>query len=156
METFNIQFITETPYAESLASTSSIKSWDANVWSWDASIEWDTEYLYTFNTNSFVIRNLGTATIDPRESNLRIQISGNFEGSLIMNNITTGDSFIYNGNLSENQVLELNRIKMTIGGVSILSKTNKKLITLKPGENQFVISGGQVSQVNFDFNFLYK
>lgn len=158
IESFTIEFITMNAYAESVATTQSIKEWDVNYWSWDNTINWDEELKYSFNTNNFAINNLGNAKIDPRESFLDIEIRGNFEFGVIVRNLSYGTSndFAYNSPLNSGEVLKLEGIRVLKNGVSEISKTNKRLISLEPGVNEIRIFGGEVSQVNFNFRFLYK
>ena len=110
---------------------------------------------YTFNTANFIVKNTGTETVDPRESQLDITLKGVFAKQVKMTNKTTGDVFIYNGALTATDTLKLTGIRTLKNDVSVLKNTNKKLITLNPGDNNFTIEGGTVTSIVFDFKYLY-
>ena len=110
---------------------------------------------YTFNTANFIVKNTGTETIDPRESQLDITLKGVFAKQVKMTNKTTGDVFIFTGALTANDTLKLTGIRTLKNNVSVLKNTNKKLITLNPGDNNFLIEGGTVTSIVFNFRPLY-
>ena len=155
---FTIHFICPTGIAESIGTSLDLqnrKEWDANLWQWGMGIDWDKEYRYQHNSNSFVIENIGTETIDPCEHLLEISLRGTFASQVKIRNITTGDEVIFNGSLTAADEFKLVGIRALKNGVSVLKNTNKKLITLAPGENEFVIEDGTVSSITFLFRFLY-
>src|SRR5690554_5894922 len=59
MESFTIDFICENVFAESIATTTDLKEWDVDKWGWNNTIEWDEGLKYSFDTTSFVVKNLG-------------------------------------------------------------------------------------------------
>lgn len=158
MGSFVADFLTVEENAESVyKSLEFVKEWDVDQHAWNGSIDWDDEApVYTFNTNSFVVHNLGNGIIDPRKNDLEITIRGNFAGFIEITNLSTGDVYRYNRNLSSSDTLKLSNIRTLRNGVSDFANTNKKLITLKAGANTFVITGGMLSSIGFDFRFQYK
>ena len=110
---------------------------------------------YTFNTANFIVKNTGTETVDPRESQLDITLKGVFAKQVKMTNKTTGDVFIFTGALTANDTLKLTGVRTLKNGVSALKNTNKKLITIASGDNDFLIEGGTVSSIVFNFRSLY-
>ena len=110
---------------------------------------------YTFNTVNFIVKNTGTETIDPRESQLDITLKGVFAKQVKMTNKTTGDVFIFTGALTANDTLKLTGIRTLKNNVSVLKNTNKKLITLNPGDNNFTVEGGTITSIVFNFRPLY-
>lgn len=159
MDSFNVEFLMEDKYAESVGSSLDLQikgSWDESLWGFGSGIDYDTQYNYTFNTNSFVVKNIGNELVDPRESKFDITLKGTFSNQVKITNQTTGDVFIYTGTLSSTDELRLIGIRTLKNGVSALKNTNKRLLTLLPGDNSFTVEGGTVSSIVFNFNFLYK
>ncbi|MEK4701996.1 phage tail domain-containing protein [Solibacillus sp. FSL R7-0668] len=154
--TFDITWLCVNKYAESIATTSSFKEWDADVWSWDGTIDWDEDLQYVFNTNQFVVNNLGNAPIDPCENELEIVIKATAASYLQIVNSTTGETYRFNGTLSTNDTLTIRGIQTFKNGVSSFKFTNHALISLKDGLNNFVITGGTIHSIAFNFRFLYK
>lgn len=157
-ESFEIEFICEDLYGEAIATTLSLKEWDAENWGWNGAITWDDELKYSFNTNRFTVINLGTAVVDPRHAMLNIYIRGNFTQGLTLRNITTGDVYEFYNPIRTGDELALKGVQSFKNYVSVFSLTNKKLITLAVGENYFVVSGdgiATVEEINFNFRFLY-
>ena len=156
MASFTVEFIMQGKYAESVAMTGDLKEWDVDKWGWNDTIEWDDSLQYLFRgTNSFAVHNRGTAPVDPRESYLQIVI-GATASSLRIRNTTTGDVYEYNAPLTSSDILIVEGVRTLKNGVSAFKDTNKKLITLATGINNFVIEGGTVHSIAFNFRFLFK
>src|SRR5699024_1306520 len=71
---------------------------------------------------------------------LKITYKGNSE-NLRIRNLTTGDEWAYNGTTNTSDVIVLEGIRSTKNGLSIFRQTNKRLLTLAPGWNEFEIVG---------------
>ncbi|MEY9980478.1 distal tail protein Dit [Lysinibacillus sp. RC79] len=155
MNSFTVEFTCVNIFGESIADTRSLKDWDSNKWAWNGQITWVDDLKYLFNSNSFVVNNLGNVDIDPRQSELEIIIKGTFASSVVIKNETTGDVYGYNGNLTAIDELVLKGVQSFKNGTSVFRNTNKKLIRLFTGENNFTVSGGTVSSIDFKFRFLY-
>jgi len=99
-----------------------------------------TDYEDIYATK-FKIYNPGQP-IDPRNINhyLKITYKGNSE-NLRIRNLTTGDEWAYNGVSNPEDVIVLEGIRSTKNGLSIFRQTNKRLITLAHGWNEFEIEG---------------
>ncbi|RKJ53731.1 phage tail family protein [Butyricicoccus sp. 1XD8-22] len=156
MEPFTVEFRTVDKYAESIADTSTIKEWDVDKWGWNGTIDWDEDLTYTFNTNLFVVKNLGNVPIDPCESELEIIVKGEFPNGLTIRNETTGDIYQYKSTLSSTDELVLKGIRTLKNGISDFKNTNKKLLTLAVGNNSITVEGGTLTSIAFNFRFLYK
>lgn len=143
-----LDLISQSPYCESNGSTLN-HYWEFQLSNYD-SVE------YTFeNQTSFRIWNDGDIAIDPREHELKINFSGTSD-NLTIRNITNGDEWVYNSTTSANDQVEINGIKSKKNGSSIFGQTNKKLIILEKGWNDFEISGASVPfTISFDIKFLY-
>lgn len=156
---FTLAFICEPGLAESIGTSLDLQdngNWDSNLWGFGSGINYDLHYNYTFASNSFVVKNLGNELVDPRISMLDIMLKGTFSSQVKITNQTTGDVFIYNGSLASTDELKLTGIRTLKNGVSALKNTNKKLLTLLPGDNSFIVEGGTISTIAFNFKFLYK
>ena len=156
MNSFDVDFLMDEKYAESTDTSLDLQKNGAqsNLLQ-GLGITTNTAYNYTFNTANFVVKNIGNALVDPREAQLDITIKGVFQSQVKMTNQTTGDVFIFTGALTANDTLKLTGVRTLKNNVSALKSTNKKLITLNPGENNFLIEGGTVTSIVFDFRFLY-
>lgn len=112
----------------------------------------------TFKTTEFKFLNEGNVKIDPRQhSNLLITFAGASTDLTITNN-TTGDTWKHYGTTNDIDTLKLlgvNSIKNQ--GTSIFKDTNKKLLTLNVGRNDFIVSGATGSfelEISTRFYFL--
>ena len=99
-----------------------------------------TDYQDIYATK-FKIYNPGQL-IDPRNPNhyLKITYKGNSE-NLRIENKTTGDVWQYLGTSNLNDEIVIEGIRSTKNGLSIFRDTNKRLISIAPGWNEFEISG---------------
>lgn len=114
MESFDVEFRMDDLFAESFGTSLDLQNhgeWDADIWGFGSGIDYDTPYNYTFNTNSFVIKNIGNHKIDPRQSTLEITLKGNFGSFVQIKNNTTGDVYRFNNALSSTDTLKLSGIR---------------------------------------------
>ncbi|MDV6367398.1 MULTISPECIES: phage tail family protein [Bacillus cereus group] len=154
---FEIDFVTvKLPFAESIGTTMDDFTFDSNLWQiGQGLVAEDTKY--THNTTSFRIYNAGHVTIDPKEMPLKITYTG-WSDQLAIKNLTTGDIWSYGkSTVIESSQIVLDGVKSYRPGVgSIFKDTNWKLITLKPGWNDFVLSGTSGNfKIEFNFRFYY-
>ncbi|MDM5229640.1 phage tail family protein [Lysinibacillus pakistanensis] len=159
MNSFDITFRMDDLFAESFGTSLDLQNrgeWDEDIWGFGSGINYDTQYSYTFNTNSFVVKNIGNQTIDPRKSSLEITLKGTFNSFVQIKNNTTGDVYRFNNALSSTDTLKLSGIRTLKNSLSAFKHTNHKLLTLAPGDNNITVEGGTVNSVVFDFRFLYK
>lgn len=153
-----IEFITvDQPFAESMGTSLIPRRFDEEAWQAGqglvADVQ-DTDYIHT--TTSFQIYNSSDIVVDPRVHDIVITFKGTSNG-LSITNVTTGETFVYNGITEEGDVIELNGIRMLKNGSSIFRDTNHKLITLAPGYNDFTINGATEGEfeIIFEFRFYY-
>lgn len=159
MNSFDVEFIMENNYAESTGTSLQLQNtigWDESLWGFGSIVDYDTKYNYTFDSNDFIVKNIGNQKIDPRESYLKITINGSFASFIQIQNNTTGEVYRFNEPLLSTDILLLDNIRTLKNNVSSFRNTNKKLISLAPGDNSFSITGGAINSVIFDFRFLYK
>lgn len=156
---FDIEFISDSPYCESLGTTSDPRTFDAEVWQFGQGLLMDDDISYTKTSNTFQIYNAGGVTIDPRSIHtpMTIEITSNVTSSnavLSLTNKTTGETWTYTGSITAGQTIQLKNVEALIGGSSVFLKTNYKVITLKHGYNDFEKSSN-ISQVKFLTRFYY-
>lgn len=95
----------------------------------------------SFNTSSFQFKNEGNWIIDPRiHSETEIEFIGP-STDLLIRNLTTGDEWSWIGSTVLGDTILLKSVRSLKNDVSIFGQTNKKLITLAPGWNDFEVVG---------------
>lgn len=159
MNSFDISFLMEDLFAESVGTSLDLQNhgtWDSDLWGFGSGIDYDTQYNYTFSTNEFVVKNIGNEKIDPRQSQLDILLKGVFNSYAQITNHTTGDVYRFNNTLSSTDTLKLSGVRTLKNSLSAFKHTNRKLVSLAPGDNRITVEGGTVSSVVFDFRFLYR
>jgi hypothetical protein len=117
----------------------------------------ETEELvqYVFNEPSFFVWNNGDVLVNPRKQELKVIFTGASE-NLKIRNLTTGDEWAFTEATSEADTITLDGIKSFKNGISAFGLTNRKLITLAPGRNDFEIVGAlEPFLISFDFRFYY-
>lgn len=117
----------------------------------------NVDYLpYKFTTNEFTVRNGGNVTVDPRNMYLKLNLTNvTTSGNLTIENITTGEKFIYKEAIS-NKNLSIDGTKVLIGTSNKLRDTNRKFISLVKGINKIKITNGTFDSVAVDSPFYFK
>ncbi|WP_042352253.1 phage tail family protein [Bacillus massiliigorillae] len=155
--TFEIEFVSSSPYAESVGTTMDPLTFDSDKWQFGQNLGFDigTEAKYAHSTTTFRIYNASDIDIDPRELPLLIKYQG-ASNNLKITNTTTGDVWQYSGTSNTNDTIKLEGIRSLKNSLTIFGDTNRKLITLKKGWNDFTLSGTSGSfLISFDFRFYY-
>ena len=107
-------------------------------------------------TSQFTVYNAGNVTVEPESMNLVIQISNaSTTGTLSLKNITTGEEFRLTKSLSDRHI-SLRGMNILDGTVNVFRDTNRRFISLVPGDNEFEITGATFSEVWFSFKYYYK
>lgn len=154
MQTFSVPLTVMSGLAESVGTTLDPLTFTREVWQVGQGLTLE-EPKYSHSTTTFRIFNAGDVTIDPREMPLEIIYRGRSNGLEIKNN-TTGDVWKYNGTTSDVENIFLKDVRSLKNGNSIFKDTNKKLITLAPGWNDFTLSGTLgVFLISFEYRFYY-
>lgn len=153
---FDIEFISFSPYSESVGTTLNLFTTDSELWQFGMGLLGDDDsQTYTHTTTNFRIYNAGDIEVNPRRHDLVITFKGPSTKLKIKNN-TTGDEWSYSETTVSGDTIKLYNIKSLKNELSIFSKTNRKLITLAPGWNDFVISGTTGAfTISFDFRYRY-
>lgn len=151
---FDIIFKSASPFCESVGTTLDDFTFDSGLWQiGQGLIAEDVQYKH--KTNLFRIHNAGDIEIDPRKLPLVIRIRGATNG-LTITNRTTGDVFKLNIPTAAGDTVELNRVRVFKNGNTVFTSTNRKVIRLAPGWNDFIVSGiSGAFQIEFDFRFYY-
>lgn len=151
---FDIQFISSSPFAESIGTTLSPLDIDSSIWQVGQGLT--TEDLgYVHTTPTFRIYNAGVVLIDPRRMPLLITFKG-ASTNLKIRNKTTGDEWSYTSTTTANDTIRLDRVRSTKNSLSIFRDTNRKLISIESGWNDFEIAGATSPfSISFDFRFYY-
>jgi Phage tail protein len=151
---FDVEFIAYSGFAESIGTTQDAFTFDAELWQFGEGLTAD-DLIYTFNSPSFRVYNAGDIAINPRNMTLDITFTG-ASSNLTIKNETTGDLWKYTGNTGASDVVKLTGVRAIKNGLSIFRDTNRKLITIAPGWNDFTITGASGNfTVKFDFRFYY-
>jgi hypothetical protein len=94
-----------------------------------------------YASTTFRFNNDGNVVIDPRiHSETEVEFTGS-SSNLIIRNLTTGDEWSWVGDTLLGDRITLKGVRSLKNDVSIFGQTNKKLITLNPGWNDFQIVG---------------
>jgi hypothetical protein len=141
---FNVDFLVFGVYAESAETTLNQEI---------VNLSGNKVQKYTHTTAIFEILNDGYKTIDPRRYPLLIKFIGE-STNLQIKNLTTGDVWAYTGTTTPSDTIRLDGIRSTKNSLSIFRDTNRKLITLSPGWNEFELTGAvDPFEISFDFRF---
>ncbi|MGE6550804.1 phage tail family protein [Bacillus mycoides] len=151
---FEISFIIYSVFLESIGTTLDLFTFDSNLWQIEQGlIAEDVQYVH--KAPAFRIYNAGDIEIDPRKFPLVIRIRG-ATNNLTITNRTTGDVFKFNLPTTAGDTVELNRVRVLKNGNTVFTSTNRKLIKVAPGWNDFIVSGIiGTFQIEFDFRFYY-
>ena len=160
VSTFTVEFeTTESPYFETIYTTLELHdsgySATAEKYGLVDNID-DEKVKYRFTENKFTIYNAGNVTVEPESMMLKIDFRyASSEGNLALKNLTTGEVFEF--------YKTINRRNLTIDGMSFkeglinaFRDTNRRFISLVPGNNDFELIGVQHEGIWFNFNFYYK
>lgn len=119
---------------------------------------YNTAPRYTFNSNSFTVVNHSDVMIDPerRGHPFKLTLQGSSSGTMKITNKTTGDVFTRNltytkdGTTAFNGTYVIDGVRPTLNGKSDDYYTNKGVITLQIGKNDFQIDNFS-GTVTFDY-----
>jgi Phage tail protein len=151
--TFDIQFTAPMGFSESIGTTLDPFTFESGLWQVGGGVTL-SENDYSHDTATFSIFNASNGiTINPRFIPLKIKYQGDSSELSITNN-TTGDVWSYNGFTLSGDTILIDGVRSTKNGLNIFSNTNKKLISLAPGENSFTLLGA-VNPFTISFEFRY-
>lgn len=164
---FEMTFSVKDGYSESLRDTKDIELLQENV-QFEQGLDLAEKLQYKHKTKSFKIYNGSTDVIDPlMRHKLIIQMSVEAPNGFKIRNKTTSkklsngtvtDVFEYKKKIKKSQSFILNGVYPYVDKKRVGVDTNYSYITLAPGENNIVIEGDGVEQIDieFIFNFIYR
>jgi predicted phage tail component-like protein len=151
---FTVDFVCHPGFAESVGTTLDPLTTDSEVWQFGLGLTLE-ETNYVPATSKFRIYNAGDVAVDPRIFPLLIQFSG-VSTNLQIKNITTGDTWKYTGVTISGDTLKLDGVRSLLNETSVFGNTNRQLMTIAPGWNDFEITGASAPfGLAFDFRFYY-
>lgn len=109
----------------------------------------------SFTISSFNFKNGGNQLIDMTKQN---ETEITFKGAstnLTITNKTTGDVWMYNDSTSASDVIKLKGIQAFKNNTSIFGQTNKKLLTLAVGNNEFEVTGSTDFELTISTRFYF-
>ncbi|KAA0944150.1 phage tail family protein [Sporosarcina sp. ANT_H38] len=150
--TLEIQFVSPSPYAESYGTTIDPFTFTDELWQVGQGVI-SEDLKYAHSVSFFRIYNGSDIDIDPREIPLLIKYQG-ISNNLKIKNITSGDEWAFTGASGVNDTILLDGVRSLKNSLTIFGQTNRKLIKLKKGWNDFQLSGASGSfLISFDFRF---
>jgi hypothetical protein len=154
---FSVDFVSRRPFSESIATSLTAKDFDQlGAWQIGQGLVEADGMQYRHTTASFRIYNPGDATIDPRNMPMAVTYRG-ASTNLEIRNVTTSDVWRYTGTTGSADRLAITGTRSLKNDVvNVFRDTNRKLIRLAPGWNEFIMTGTSGSfSVEFDFRFYY-
>ncbi|MFY0758726.1 phage tail domain-containing protein [Metabacillus dongyingensis] len=152
--TLDLDFIDSNPFVLSIYDTLTPMS-DTDKWPVGMGIDLSLNPTYIHSVNTFSIYNFGHEEINPRIDDLLIEYKGAASNPLVIENISTGDKFQYNGTVGSTTSIKLDKLRVTKSGLSVYGNTNRKAINLRKGENKFNLTG-TTNPFTIEFKFRLK
>lgn len=117
----------------------------------------DEKVKYRFTENEFTVYNAGNVTVEPESMLLNIQADVvQSDNNFTIRNLTTGEEVILKRE-SKGSHFRIRGMVISLGSITnIFRDTNRRFISLVPGDNQFEILNGTFEEIRFEFKFLYK
>ncbi|OLS39144.1 phage tail domain-containing protein [Bacillus sp. MRMR6] len=141
---FEVEFGSFLPWAESIETTLEMSV---------AQISGNKIQKYKHATSTFEIFNAGSQAVNPRRMLLLITYKGT-STNLAIKNLTTSDEWNFTGTTTTNDTIILDGIRATKNGLSIFRDSNRKLINIAPGWNEFQLVGAAGTfEISFEFRF---
>ena len=108
-------------------------------------------------SSRFSVYNAGNVTVEPESMRITFNFTGVYTtGGFTIRNLTTGEEVILNRS-SNGSHFKMDGMLFSLGAINnVFRDTNRRFISLAPGDNQFEIVGGTFSQCWFDFKYYYK
>lgn len=154
---FSLNFISHSPFAESVGTTLTAMDFEQDgVWQVGQGLIDSSDLQYTHNTATFSIYNAGDTEVNPRNKPLIITYQGASTNLEIRNN-TTLEFWRYTGTTTASDRLAINGTRsLKNDAVNVFGDTNRKLITVAPGWNDFELIGAEGAfEITFDFRYYY-
>lgn len=117
----------------------------------------DEKVKYRFTESDFTVYNAGNVTVEPESMyiSLLFWYCSIPNGKMTIRNNTTGDELIINSTEDRKHIRQ-DGLVITIAGINRFRDTNRRFISLAPGDNEFVITGATFDEARIDFKYYYK
>ena len=106
-------------------------------------------------TSRFTVYNAGNVTIEPESMLLNIFAASVTGNEIIIRNNTMGEEFKLTRSMNARHI-QVNGVIVTDGTTQVFRDTNKRFISLAPGDNNITVTGATFSEIRFTFKYLYK
>lgn len=108
------------------------------------------------NSLEFIVE--GDEQVEPFKQHLAIEIENidSNQGYFKLINQDNNSFFQINEELTNDDVIKIDGVNVTLNGAQALRLTEKTFITLTPGLNTFIIEGAQNADVHFEFRNYYR
>ena len=107
------------------------------------------------NTANFTVYNAGNVTVEPESMLLHIFVTSATGDSITIKNNTTGETFTLNRKMNARHI-QVNGMVVTDGTTQVFRDTNKRFISLAPGDNSITVTGATFNEIRFNFKYYYK
>lgn len=161
VSTFTVEFeTTESPYFETIYTTLELHgsgySAMAEKYGLVDNID-DEKVKYRFTENNFTVYNAGNVVVEPESMYISILFwyCSIPDGKMTIKNLTTGDVLEINRTENRRHIRQ-DRLIVTVGGINRFRNTNRRFISLDPGDNRFEITGATFDEAIIDFKYYYK
>ena len=161
VSTFTVEFeTTELPYFETKYTTLELhdRGYSATVEKYGLVDNIDDEKVkYRFTENNFTVYNAGNVTVEPESMVLNINVNAvQSDKNFTIRNKTTGEEIVLK-RASAGSHFRIQGMVISLGSITnIFRDTNRRFISLAPGDNQFEILNGTFGEIRFEFKYLYK
>ena len=115
----------------------------------------DEKIKYRFTENNFTVYNAGNVTVEPESMLLHIFVTSATGDSITIKNNTTGESFTLNRKMNARHI-QVNGMIVTDGTTQVFRDTNKRFISLAPGDNSITVTDATFNEIRFSFKYYYK
>ena len=109
----------------------------------------DEKVKYRFTSNNFTVYNAGNVTVEPESMRLHIFVASTTGDSITIKNNTTGESFTLNRKMNARHI-QVNGMIVTDGTTQVFRDTNKRFISLAPGDNNITVTGATFNEIRFN------
>ena len=114
-----------------------------------------SEVIPDGGTTSFNVYNAGNVTVEPESMLLHIFVASTTGDSITIKNNTTDETFTLNRKMNARHI-QVNGMVVTDGTTQVFRDTNKRFISLAPGDNKITVTGATFNEIRFNFKYYYK
>ena len=117
----------------------------------------DEKVKYRFTESNFTVYNAGNVTVEPESMMLNIIVNAvQSDNNFTIRNKTTGEEIVLK-RASVGSHFRIQGMVISLGSITnVFRDTNRRFISLVPGDNQFEILNGTFEEIRFEFKYLYK